>query len=55
LQIVRVIVENVVLNQQFLHLGMDYRTNGTGLGFNLVGVILLGIAVKAKNTMKRMG
>ena len=48
LQIVCVILRGEVINQQIFHLGMTQHVNGQGLGFNLVGVILLILFIKAK-------
>lgn len=48
LQIICVILRGEVINQQIFHLGITHHVNGQGLGFNLVGVILLILFIKAK-------
>lgn len=55
LQIVTVIIHGEIINQQLFHIGMNFHTNGQGLGINLVGIILLILFIKAKpaNNEKR--
>jgi predicted amidophosphoribosyltransferase len=48
LQIVPVIIHYQPINEQFFHLGIKNHVNGQGLGFNLVGLILLILFIKAK-------
>lgn len=48
LQIIPIIVHYQPINEQFFHFGIKSQTNGQGLGFNLVGVILLILFIKAK-------
>lgn len=47
LQIIPVVLNGTTLNQQLLHLGMVSTTNGSGFGFNLVGLILLILFIKS--------
>lgn len=46
-QIVPVIVNGLVLNQQILHVGINWVTNGSGVGFNAVGLVLTVLFIKA--------
>lgn len=48
LQIVPIIVHYQPINEQFFHIGIKNQINGQGLGFNLVGLILLILFIKAK-------
>ena len=47
IQIIPVVLNGIFLNQQGLDLKILSTTNGSGIGFNLVGVILLILFVKA--------
>lgn len=47
LQIIPVVLNGITLNQQLLHLGMVSTPNGSGFGFNLVGLILLILFIKS--------
>jgi hypothetical protein len=47
LQVVTVIIGYQIVNQQVLHLGINFNTNGQGLGINLIGIILLILFIKA--------
>jgi hypothetical protein len=47
LQIIPFAVNGVVLNRQFLHVGIMSTSNGSGLGFNVVGLALLILFIKA--------
>ena len=53
LQIVEIIANYQPLNRQVLHLGINTVTNGSGLGINLLGIILLVLFIKAKNANQR--
>ena len=46
-QIVPVVVNGILLNRQLLHVGINWTTNGSGLGFNAVGLVLLIMFIKA--------
>ncbi|MCK4565161.1 MAG: hypothetical protein KAU94_10865 [Verrucomicrobia bacterium] len=46
-QILPIVAAGAILNRQILHLGILSTTNGSGIGFNLVGVILLILFIKA--------
>lgn len=48
LQIITIVVHSEVINQQVFHFGINFHTNGQGLGINLVGIILLILLIKAK-------
>jgi hypothetical protein len=47
IQIVPIILNGTLLNQQLLHLGVFSTSNGSGIGFNLVGLILLILFIKS--------
>jgi len=47
IQIIPVVLNGIFLNQQGLDLKILFTTNGSGIGFNLVGVILLILFIKA--------
>jgi hypothetical protein len=47
IQIVPVILNGTLLNRQLLHLGISSTMNGNGIGFNLVGLILLILFIKS--------
>ena len=47
-QIVPVIVHGHFLNRQVLHVGIISTTSGSGLGLNIVGIVLLSLFVVAK-------
>jgi len=46
-QIVMVVVNGVMINRQLLHLGITWTANGNGMGFNLVGLVLFVLLIKA--------
>jgi len=48
LQMIPFIVNGIVLNRQILHVGINWTTNGSGFGFNAVGLVLLILFIKAK-------
>ena len=48
LQMISFIVNGVTLNRQILHVGINWTTNGSGFDFNVVGLVLLILFIKAK-------
>ncbi len=46
-QIVPIIVNNTVLNRQILLVGNTWTTNGDGAGFNVVGLVLMILFIRA--------
>ena len=46
-QILPIVAAGAILNRQILHLGILSTTNGSGIGFNLVGLVLLILFIKA--------
>lgn len=48
LQIIEVIINRTAINRQFLHVGANFLTNGTGLGINIIGIVLLVLFIKAR-------
>ena len=47
LQIVPIALNGIIFNRQILHLGVNWATNGSGVGFNIVGLILFILFIKA--------
>ena len=47
IQIIPVVLNGIFLNQQGLDLKILFTTNGSGIGFNLIGLILLILFIKA--------
>ncbi len=47
IQMLPVVVDGTVLNRQFFHVGILQTSNGSGIGFNLVGLVLLIMFVTA--------
>jgi len=48
LQIIEIIFAGEALNRQMFHLGINFNTNGTGLGLNLLAIGFLYFFLKAK-------
>jgi hypothetical protein len=48
LQIITIIIRGQIINQQVFHIGMNFNTNGQGMGINLIGIVLLILFIKAR-------
>lgn len=53
-QIIVIIIGSSAINRQFLHLGVYSTVNGSGLGFNLVGVLLAIFFVTARKDWEQI-
>jgi hypothetical protein len=53
LQMIPVTISGMTLNKQFFHFGINFVVNGSGLGINLVGIVLLILFIKARQTTVR--